>query len=288
MGLPANVGVIDLMLNIPGDDQSAWYDFMKPLLLDDQSRHVMKMPAEYLFKRLPEIKDSDDYVAFTIAQMDRFGIDKAMVGVDEERELVHEALERFPDRFIASYHANPNLGMEEVRRIVRMKERFDIKAVTAFPSGLCPQVPINDKKWYPVYAKCVELALPFCSCVGVPGPRLPMGPQKVELIDEVCWFFPELTFVMRHGAEPWTDLAVKLMLKYENLYYMTSAFAPKHYPRAIIDYANTRGSHKIMYAGYYPMGLTLERIFRELPDVPLHDAVWPKFLRDNAVRVFGL
>jgi len=115
-----------------------------------------------------------------------------------------------------------------------------------------------------------------------------MAPQHVELIDEVCWYFPELTFVMRHGAEPWTELAVKLLLKWPNLYYSTSAFAPKYYPRAIIDFANTRGSDKVMYAGYFPMGLSLDRIFRELPHVPLRDDVWPKFLRDNAVRVFGL
>jgi predicted TIM-barrel fold metal-dependent hydrolase len=93
---------------------------------------------------------------------------------------------------------------------------------------------------------------------------------------------------MRHGAEPWTDLAVKLMLKYPNLSYMTSAFAPKYYPKAIIDYANHRGADRIMYAGYFPMGLSLERIFRELPEVPFVDHVWPKFLRENAVRVFGL
>ena len=48
---------------------------------------------------------------------------------------------------------------------------------------------------------------------------------------------------------------MKLMLKWPGLYYMTSAFAPKYYPKAIIDYANTRGADKIMYAGYYPMGL---------------------------------
>ena len=92
-----------------------------------------------------------------------------------------------------------------------------------------------------------------------------MAPQHVERIDEVCWFFPELKFVMRHGAEPWTALAVKLMLKWPNLYYSTSAFAPKHYPKDIIDFANTRGADKVMYAGYFPMGLSLERIFSELP-----------------------
>jgi predicted TIM-barrel fold metal-dependent hydrolase len=286
--MPKDIGVVDLMLNIPGADNSAWYDFMKPLLLDEESRNVFEMPAQYMFTDIPQAGEQADYVAHTIAEMEKYGIDRAMVGVSDNSPGNLEALARFPERFFGSYHANPNLGMEEVRNITRAHAEHGIKAVTGFPSGVCPQVPINDKKWYPIYAKCVELDLPFACCVGVPGPRLPMAPQHVELIDEVCWFFPELKFVMRHGAEPWTELAVKLMLKYPNLYYMTSAFAPKHYPKAIIDYANTRGGDKIMYAGYYPMGLSLERIFGELPEVPFRDEVWPKFLRENAIRVFGL
>ncbi|MET0595473.1 MAG: amidohydrolase family protein, partial [Polyangiaceae bacterium] len=184
--------------------------------------------------------------------------------------------------------ANPNNGMDEVRKIRQLHKEHGLKSLTAFPSGLCPQVPIDDKKWYPIYATCVDLNIPICITVGVPGPRLPLAPQKVELLDEVCWFFPELKVVMRHGAEPWTALAVKLMLKWPNLYYSTSAFAPRHYPKAIIDYANTRGADKIMYAGYFPMGLSLERIFKEMPNVPLKDEVWPKFLRENAKRVFKL
>jgi hypothetical protein len=43
-----------------------------------------------------------------------------------------------------------------------------------------------------------------------------------------------------------------------------------------------------MYAGYYPMGLSLDRIFKEMPEVPFRDEVWPKFLRENAQRVFKL
>ncbi len=280
------VPVIDLMLNVPGGDMRAWYDFMRPLLLDDASRNFKKMPAEHLFRNAPSVGESEDPVAATVALLDRFGIEKALVGVGTD--LNAEAVRRFPERFAGSFHANPNNAMDEVRAIVRAKDELDIKAVTAFPSGTCPQVPINDKRWYPIYAKCVELDLPFCCCVGVPGPRLPMAPQKVELIDEVCWFFPELKFVMRHGAHPWEDLAVKLMLKYPNLYYSTSAYAPRYYPKAIVDYANSRGATKVMYAGYFPMGLSLERIFAELPQVPFKEEVWPLFLRDNAKRVFDL
>jgi predicted TIM-barrel fold metal-dependent hydrolase len=288
MGFSSDIKAIDLMLNVPGEDNSGWYEFMKPLFLDEESRRVFKMPAQYMFKDIPDTGKQADYVSYTVQKMDEHNIERAMFGVDDNNEVAKEALERFPQRFFCSYHANPNNGMDEVRKIERLHREFGIKAVTAFPSGLCPQVPINDKRWYPIYAKCVELDLPIACCVGVPGPRLPMAPQKVELIDEVCWFFPELKFVMRHGAEPWTDLAVKLMIKYPNLSYMTSAFAPRHYPKAIIDYANTRGSDKIMYAGYFPMGLSLERIFKELPDVPFKDEVWPKFLRENAIRVFKL
>jgi hypothetical protein len=81
---------------------------------------------------------------------------------------------------------------------------------------------------------------------------------------------------------------VKLLLKWPNLYYSTSAFAPRYYPPDIVEFANTRGADKVMYAGYFAAGLDLDRIFSELPGVPFRDHVWPRFLRENAVRVFGL
>ena len=81
---------------------------------------------------------------------------------------------------------------------------------------------------------------------------------------------------------------VKLMLKWPNLHYSTSAFAPKHYPQAIIDYANTRGADKVLYAGYFPSGLSLERIMTDMPNVGFKPEVWPKFLRENALRLFNM
>jgi predicted TIM-barrel fold metal-dependent hydrolase len=290
--MPGDVGVIDLMLGIPEPGRKQeWYAFLQPNLRDRESRE-MAMPAQHLFRDVPEEPDDADMIAWTLDQMDRHGIDRAMIGVrltaPGESDVQVTALERHPDRFLGCLQVDPNEGMVAVRAIREAYARFGIRGVSLFPSGCNPPLPIDDRRMYPVYATCVELGLPVLCCVGVPGPRLPMAPQHVERIDEVCWFFPELVFVMRHGAEPWTDLAVKLMLKWPNLYYSTSAFAPKHYPKAILDYANTRGADKVMYAGYFPMGLSLERIFRELPDVPLRDDVWPKFLRHNAARVFGL
>ncbi|MDT0574577.1 amidohydrolase family protein [Croceicoccus sp. F390] len=288
MSYPKDIGIVDCMLGVPeGESRSDWYDTFKPLLKDEQSREAFKMPAQYMFKDIPDTGKTDDFVAWTVDQMDRFNIQKALIGWNEN-DTSRRAKEKYGDRFFFDLPCNPNNGMEEVRRIKRIHAEVGLSAISVFPAGTNPQVPINHKHMFPLYVCAVELDLPILLNVGIPGPRVPMETQKVEHLDEICWFFPDLKIVMRHGAEPWQDLAVKLMLKWPNLYYSTSAFAPKHYPKAIIDYANTRGADKIIYAGYFPMGLSLDRIFSDMENVPFKDHVWPKFLRENATNLFKL
>ena len=284
-----NDGVVDLMIGIPAslEDRKHHYDKMRPYLRDKESREEFSFPAQYMFKDLPKHEDIEDPVEFLVAEMDRFNIRWGMLNVSRNPEA-RRALKEHPDRFVGSWDVDPNKGMEGVRDLERGVEEFGVRSAQCFPAGLVPQVPINDKKLYPFYAKCVELDIPIFVNAGVPGPRVPMGCQDVALIDEVCWYFPELKFVTRHGCEPWTALAAKLMLKWPNLYYSTSAFAPRHYPDDIVYFANTRGADKVMYAGYFPMGLTLDRIFSELPNVPFRPQVWPKFLRENARTLLKL
>ena len=246
-------------------------------------------PHGYMFRDIPEIKLAENTLAGvneTLGYMDRFGIEWGLISLTDER--TPQALLDHSDRFVAGLAVDGNKGMEAVRAIVRAHQDHEIRGVFIVPSGVSPQIPINDKLWYPVYSKCVELDIPVFIAVGVPGPRVKMMAQYVGHLDEVCFDFPELKIVMRHGAEPWEDLAVKLMLKWPNLYYSTSGFAPKYYPKAIIDYANSRGADKIIYAGYYPFGLELERIFRELDELPFNEAVWPKFLSGNARKILKL
>ena len=102
MAMPGNIGVIDLMMNIPGEDQSAWYEFMKPMLMDEESRQMFTMPVQYMFKDIPDNAQSDDYIAYTIAQMDTHGIERAMLNINDDRSSTAEALKRYPERFFAS------------------------------------------------------------------------------------------------------------------------------------------------------------------------------------------
>jgi predicted TIM-barrel fold metal-dependent hydrolase len=285
--MPTDIPIIDTMIGFPVKDFKETYGFITRQTKDRESKEDFKFPVEYMFKGVPEgAHEGDDPITSTLTEMDRYGVEKGLIGVGDETSQL--ALKRHPDRFLPSSNVDPNHGMDAVRQLVREYETYGVRAAGMFPAGTFPQVAINDKKAYPIYAKCVELDIPVFVCAGVPGPRLKFAPQHVELIDEVMYDFPDLVFVTRHGCEPWTDLAVKLMLKWPNLYYSTSAFAPKYYPKAIVDYANTRGADKIIYAGYFPMGLALSRIMTEMPRVPFNDAVWPKFLRENAAKVLKL
>lgn len=283
-------GVVDTMIGIPAtaaDRKRDHYDKFASQILDKEAREQFTFPAQYMFKDVPDFDSIEDPVALLVAEMDRFHVQWGLLNVGSN-PVARQAVTDHPDRFVGGCSIDPNSGMDGVRHLERAYHEHGARSAQVFPAGLVPQVNIDDKKMYPLYAKCVELDIPVFVNVGVPGPRVPMACQDVARVDEVCWFFPELKLVMRHGGEPWVDLAVKLMLKWPNLYYSTSAFAPKHYPKEIIDYANTRGADKIIYAGYYPMGLSLDRIFSEMPDVAFRDHVWPKFLRENAIRVLGI
>jgi predicted TIM-barrel fold metal-dependent hydrolase len=284
----ADVGVIDTMIGFPQprEEQAKTYDFIRKQTHDADSQD-WEFPAQYMFKGVPHYDRVDDPVDMLIAKMDQHGIRKAITGLPTGGNA-KIALERYPDRFFASVNVDPNAGMEAVRALDDAVRRHGAKAAHCWGTGLIPQVPLNDKKMYPLYAKCIELDIPMFVYAGVPGPRIRYEPQYTGFLDEVCWFFPELRIVTRHGGEPWSELMVKLLLKWPNLYYSTSAFAPKHYNRDIIDFANTRGADKVMYAGYYPMGLDIDRIFAEMPNVPFRDHVWPKFLSENAARVLKL
>jgi predicted TIM-barrel fold metal-dependent hydrolase len=284
MVMPKGIGIVDTMIGFPANDFSQ-YDFIRKQLKDGSTD--LDFPVEYMFKNVPkELYGNKDPISVTLHEMDRFGVEIGLIGAGGD--VSRKALQTYPDRFIAQGGVDPNKGKEGIRNMVRQYEEFGVRSFGAFNSGFDPQVGIDAELMYPIYDKCVELDVPIFSCAGVPGPRLPMWPQHVERIDKVMYDFPELVFVTRHGCEPWVDLAVKLMLKWPNLYYSTSAFAPKYYPKEIIDYANTRGADKVIYAGYFPIGLSLERIMKDMQNVAFKDEVWPKFLRENACKVLKI
>ena len=133
MAINKNIHTIDLMLGIPEqEDRSDWYKFMEPLLRDEESKSMFKMPAQYMFKDIPETGSHDDFIQFTIEQMNKFHINQAMIGFHEQSEVKIEAAKNHTDRFFFfDLPVNPNID-SEAENIKRQLNHMVLKLLALF------------------------------------------------------------------------------------------------------------------------------------------------------------
>lgn len=202
-------------------------------------------------------------------------------------EWVAGEVRKYPTMFVGSAGVLPTAKMAAVRDVEYFVKELDFKLIRVMPAvvGLPPSHPL----YYPIFAKCVELGVPIGLNVGVPGPLVPADPQHPRHLDQVCADFPELTVIASHMGNPWTEELVAYLAKYQNLYLMTSAWAPRHYPRPVVDFLNSsRGKHKVMFASDYPL-MGFERCVEEGRKLPFADDDTARaFFSGNCRRVLGI
>jgi predicted TIM-barrel fold metal-dependent hydrolase len=244
--------------------------------------------VDYLFPHLNGLKKRGTSLAQLLEEMEIAGVDRGVLcagyGDVDDIPWVNKAIETYPEKFVGSIVIDPRKGMVGVRQIQSLVVDHGYKLVRLL--AFDTQIPYDHAACFPIYAKCVELGVPVGVNVGIPGPKLPGRVQDPISLDSVCYFFPELKIIMSHGGDPWAALCVKLMLKWENLYYMSSAFAPKYIPSEIIKYMNSRGDGKIMWASDYPL-LTLDRCTSEINVMDFKSqGHYENFVRNVSNRLF--
>jgi uncharacterized protein len=222
-----------------------------------------------------------------IERMDRIGVEKAFLTVDPHRpdQRILDFTSAYPGRFYLAAQPRLKRGMKALWGMEDLARDYPLVLARVTPFEL--DLPPSDPMYYPLYAKCIEMDIPVGVNTGLPGPPVPGECQHPMYLDRVCLHFPELKIIMQHGADPWWDLAIRLMIKYRNLYLMTSAYSPKYLPASLLHYMNTRGKHKIMFASDHPV-LSMDRCLQEAQALDLRPGVLEKYLYDNAQAVlFG-
>jgi predicted TIM-barrel fold metal-dependent hydrolase len=264
---------IDCLVNVElGDqDQPDWMVRVK----DDLFKG-----GESFFKS-PELNELID-------DMDAQGVERAilMTTLAGDGRAVRYAESR-PDRFALGIGGmNLLRPMKNLRTLESFVRDHPVAYATVGPSfwGDGMYAP-TDAVYYPLYTKCCELDLPLCINTGIPGPPLPAEVQNPIHLDRVCYRFPELKLCMIHGADPWWDTAIRLMLKYRNLRLMTSAWSPKRLPDSLLHFMSTRGKDRIIFASDYPV-LSFERCLGEVAHRDLSDEVRQAWVYDNAKAFF--
>ena len=241
--------------------------------------------------------------AEVLADMDAAGVESAVLAAKVYYPATEDALESLHAEFAAVSAASggrlkwiasalpPEHGPGsywDVMRSSRILQGLGGAAgligvhITPSPWALAP----NDRWYYPLYAKCVEMNLKLFSYVGMPGPLWPMGPNNPAHLEDVALAFPDLTIIGHHIGDPWTDIAIRLAARHANYYICSSAWSPKAFPRELLEFMGgrwhgTRGSDKVIFASDYPL-LDLARTVGAARGLALPAADLQRVLYENA------
>lgn len=219
----------------------------------------------------------------------RLGLVSAWWGPQGElipNDFVAAQVAKAPDRLRGVASVDLSRPMEAVRELRRCVKELRFVGLRVIPWlwGLPP----NDRRYYPLYAECIELGIPFCTQVGHTGPLRESEPGRpIPYLDQVALEFPELTIVGGHIGFPWTDEMVSLCRKYPNVYVDTSAYVVKRYPPELVSYLKSDGRKKVLFGTNYPM-LTPARCLQGLDALGLDAETRRAFLWENAHRVFNV
>ncbi|HET6927839.1 MAG TPA: amidohydrolase family protein [Hyphomicrobiaceae bacterium] len=229
----------------------------------------------------------------TLAAMDAGNVDIALLaawygpeGPLISNEEVAAQVDAAPTRLrgLASADLRDPMGAQrEIRRWVDGKRFVGVRFVPWLWD-----LPPNDRRYYPIYAACIELGVPFCTQIGHTGPlkRSECG-RLIPYLEDVLLDFPELVVVGGHVGFPWLDELTTLTIKFPNFFVDTSAYALHRLPKAFVDYMKGLGASRVMFGTNWPM-LSHVQCLKGLEALGLSEQGGEAFLSGNARRVFKL
>lgn len=231
-------------------------------------------------------------VAATLRAMDQGGVarslisawvapGKVMISNDEVAGFVAQA----PDRLVGVGSVDISRPVAAVREIRRCVEELGFVAIRVLP--WLWEVPPTDRRFYPVFTACCELGVPFCTQIGHTGPLMPSEVGRPIYLDQVAIDFPELTIVGGHIGYPWTEEAIAVATKHENVYIDTSAYTAERYPAALVAFMRAHGRTKVLFGSNYPM-ITPAKALAGLDGLGLDEEARAMFLAGNAARAYRL
>jgi len=221
--------IIDVSVNFRPHTEVGIYDYLG--IPREEARMV---DPEWI---IPEMDRAGVAMAGLVANVSADGIGGQILftHVDEVAPVVAA----HPDRFFGWVGINPLEGMKTLRYIDYGIKELGFKGVHVYPHWF--GYPVNDRIYYPIYAKCAELEVPIALQVGTNTPR--SGAKCVGrpiLLDDVAHHFPELKLIGLHIGTPWTHEMTMLAQNYDNVYIIADAHPPRGWDQCLVDYISQK------------------------------------------------
>ncbi len=230
-----------------------------------------------------------------VEMLEEAGVNQACIGTGWFASIEHTAAlaGRFPERFIPWLRISPFEKMPGVKKLEGYIREYGFKGFEVSPFR--ENIYVNDKKYYPYYAKCVELGIPVRAHTSMNYDlERSMDLGRPLYLDEVARDFPELTIIAGLGGWPWTAELVGLARRHRNLYIDLAAHRPKHIStpgsgfEMLLQFGNTLLQDRILFASsWMTLGLPIKQIIEEMDTLPLKESVKQKWMHDNAARILN-
>lgn len=256
-----------------------------PVSVEQTSQHYYR--RSHVMMPLPDF----------ISQMNQAGIDKVVlvvpaikgVPVRPMNEGVAKLLQAYPDRFIGFAGFDPNTGAHAIDEIEYAVKELGFSGIKNVPSTL--ELDINDKAFYPCYAKAQELGVPILIHTGsVILKGLRAKHVHPLMVDDVAFDFPDLKIICAHlGGWQYLD-AIGMLLHHRNVFADLS-FWPLHpLYRSIVPWSLLEQAvpDKILMGSDYPPGQTPKEAAKAVRELPVSQEFKEKILGGNAARILGL
>ncbi|MBV9115336.1 MAG: amidohydrolase [Hyphomicrobiales bacterium] len=228
-----------------------------------------------------------------VARMKKANIVRGVVGRIPNADLV-TMVKQHPDSFICLAEFSAYDGMRAVRGLQDIVQNHGIHGFRT--SSLYTMLPASDRRYYPLYAKCVELDIPvrIYTAMSYANDR-PYDLGHPRHLDQICMDFPELRVVAGLGGWPWVNEMVALLRRHPNLYCDTASHRPRHFAtpgsgwEMFLQFGNTLLQDKIMIGlSRQTFGGSYEDLIAEYEALPLRDSVKDKWFYSNAARFFRI
>ncbi len=236
-----------------------------------------------------------------LEKMDRAGIDVAFIAAAKSGpiphnvnwhlpyEMVHAVVQAHPTRFRGLAGIDPTEGMAGVRRLEYAIKELGFVGAHLYPHWF--ELPPDHRKYYPFYAKCVELDVPIQMQVGhclVYSRERPLpSVGRPILLDTIACDFPELKLIGIHTGWPWVEEMISVAWKHPNVYIGSDAYAPRYWKPEFIHFINSWGQNKVLFGTDFPI-IDFERATREIGELGLRPECQEKLLWRNAARIYKL
>lgn len=249
--------------------------------------------------RMPPAMRPGVSIADYLKKMDKAGIERSLLiavragdlrvrgSFDVPYDMVAKICREHPDRFSGLAGVDPTLGMKGLRDLEHSVRDLGFVGAHWYPHwfAMRPDAP----QIYPYYAKCCELDIPIMMQVGhnlvyQKDRRLPSVAKPI-LLDQVAIDFPELALIGIHIGVPWTEEMISMCWKHENVFTAGDAYAPKHWPKSYVHYANSYGKEKVLFGTDWPV-IDPERAVNEVAELGMKPEAHKMMMRENALRIF--